>query len=377
MHPLTQSKEAIAGALALRDLTDPREGPHALQLLVEDAEIALRNAWRCRALVHRGARIVSVKDNFDDLRCSPDSPARDPRETRYVTHHTVLRTHTTALIPGLLRQLAVEPPQDMLLVCPGIVYRRDRIDRLHVGEPHQLDLWRLRAGRRLTTESLEAMVRSVFDTLLPGSGYRAVPTSHPYTVDSLELEAYDGERWVEVGECGLAHPEVLERAGLDSTKYSALAMGLGLDRVLMLRNGIDDIRHLRSKDPRVGAQMLDLQRYQPVSNQPAVRRDLSIAVRASATLETLGDRVRSSLGDGAGDIEEVSVLGEWPYEELPVAARQRLGMKPEQKNVLLRIVFRSLDRSMTHEEANELRDQVYAALHEGAAYEWARVDARL
>jgi len=148
-------------------------------------------------------------------------------------------------------------------------------------------------------------------------------------------------------------------------------MGLGLDRLLMLRKGIDDIRLLRSEDPRVAGQLRDLAPYRPVSRQPPVRRDLSIAVPAAASPEELGHRVREALGGRARDVEAVEVLGETPGELLPAAARARLGFRPGQKNVLLRVVLRSPERTLTDREANVLRDAVYAAVHEGSAYEWA------
>jgi phenylalanyl-tRNA synthetase alpha chain len=147
------------------------------------------------------------------------------------------------------------------------------------------------------------MVAVVVGALVPGAAYRCLPAVHPYTRDGLEVEVRAGEVWVELLECGLAAPEVLARAGL-SADYTGLAMGIGLDRALMLRKGIDDIRLLRSSDPRVAAQMRDLEPYRPVSAQSPVRRDLSIAVAAETTAEELGDRVRAALGDRTDAVED-------------------------------------------------------------------------
>jgi phenylalanyl-tRNA synthetase alpha chain len=185
-------------------------------------------------------------------------------------------------------------------------------------------------------------------------------------VDGREIHV-DG---VEIGECGLAHPELLADAGLPPTA-SGLAMGLGLDRLTMLAKGVDDIRLLRSADPRVRGQMIDLEPYRPVSAMPAARRDLSLVVAADLDAELLGDRVRAALGADAGSVEEVMVLAETGYADLPAAARERTGIRPDQKNVLLRLVIRDLDRTLTAAEANDRRDRVYAALHEGARAEWA------
>jgi phenylalanyl-tRNA synthetase alpha chain len=180
----------------------------------------------------------------------------------------------------------------------------------------------------------------------------------------------DGDAWVEIGECGLASRHVLGAEGL-GPETSGLAMGLGLDRLLMLRKGVPDIRLLRSADPRVARQMLDLEPYRPVSSMPALRRDLSIAVDEGEDVETLGDRAREALGDDAARVESVEVLSETPRAALSAAARERLGLGPGQKNVLVRVVLRDLERTLTHDEANALRDRVYGALHRGAVHAWA------
>jgi phenylalanyl-tRNA synthetase alpha chain len=141
------SDEALARALSIRDLTDPAAGPHAMQIVLERVLGALVEAWRCEAIVRREHPAVPVEDNYDRLHYDGDAVVRDRRYTRYVAPRVVLRTHTTAMIPALLRELAARgSPDDVLLACPGRVYRRDAIDRLHTGEPHQVDLWRIRRG---------------------------------------------------------------------------------------------------------------------------------------------------------------------------------------------------------------------------------------
>jgi phenylalanyl-tRNA synthetase alpha chain len=371
MSPIPISARERARLLALVDLTDPAHGVHALQLLVEDAVIGLRNLWSCPARVHRAAPLVTVAENYDRLGYTADAPARSSRYTRYVDAGHVLRTHTSALVPELLASLATAPPSDLLLACPGMVYRRDSIDRLHTGQPHQLDLWRIRTGRPLSSESLDAMVRRVAHTLLPGRAVRTEPADHPYTTDGLEIRVEDDGRWVEIGECGMAAPHVIERAGLDPSLTTGLAMGLGLDRIAMVRKGFADIRLLRSADPRIASQMRDLARYRPVSNQPEVARDLSVVVGLDCTAEDIGERVRSALGEQADDVEGVLIVAETPSSELPAHVRRRTRICPEQKNVLLRVIMRPLGRTLTAREANELRDRVYAAVHEGPVSEWA------
>ena len=364
-----------AQALALRDLTDAALGPHAMQLLVQSAVAACRGHWNCAVVVHRAPPVVPVAANYDALGYPPDGAARDARYTRYVTRRRLLRTQTSAMIPGALRMLAKARYQDVLLVCPGLTYRRDAIDRLHVGEPHQLDLWRI-AQRPLGRADLEEMIGLAAQAMLPGARLTLAPACHPYTEDGLEVHADVNGRLVEILECGLAAPRVLDKAGLPSAVYRGLAMGIGLDRMLMLRKEIDDIRVLRSEDPRIAAQMQDLEPWRRPSMMPAISRDLSLAVSAEATPEELGDRAREALGLRAVAVEAIEVLAETPYGTLPAAARERLGIGVAQKNVLLRLVIRDLERTLTAEEANRLRDDVYAALHEGGVRSWASRRAR-
>ena len=370
MKPPILTADAYLRAVTLRDLTDPAAGPHALQRLVDAVREALAARWGCEARIHRAHPVVPLEHNYDRLHYPPDGAARDARYTRYVSETTVLRSHSTAMIPAARRDVAADPPDDLVLMCPGLVYRRDQIDRIHTGEPHQMDVWRI-ARQRLGITDLHEMIDTVLGTLLPGWEYRRNPADHPYTTDGLELEVRSGDGWVEVGECGLALPALLDEAGLPTHRWSGLAMGLGLDRLLMLVKGIDDIRLLRSADPRIAGQMLGLEPYQPVSSQPPVRRDLSVAVDASRTPEELGDRVRQALGERVESLESVEVLAETPYGEVPPPARARIGMLPGQKNVLVRIVIRDLVRTLTSQEANRLRDAVYASLHEGSAWQWA------
>ncbi|MCZ7526741.1 MAG: hypothetical protein M5U14_10405 [Acidimicrobiia bacterium] len=366
--PTHLTPDQLARDLALRDLTDPGEGPHALQMLVDRAVDALTGAWGCERRRCPGPRVIPIADNYDHLRFTAEAASRDQRYTRYVDEHRMLRSHASAMIPPALRALAADPVDDVLLVCPGVVYRRDAIDRLHTGTPHQLDLWRI-ARHPLGNDDMDEMTSLLLGALSPGRPWRTEPRVHPYTLDGRQVDVESDGRWVEVWECGLAHPEVLARAGLDG--WHGLALGMGLDRFLMLRKAIPDIRLLRSSDPRVASQMTDLEPYRPVSSMPPIVRDLSVAVERDDDVEDLGDRVRDALGDDAEAVEEVDVLSETAYEQLPESAIARMGMSTGHKNVLVRVVLRPLDRTLTDTDANALRDRIYAALHRGSHHEWS------
>ena len=362
------SPAQLRAALGIRDLSDPAEGPHAIQALTDRAAAALSRAWSCEVRWCRGPKIVPVADNYDRLGYAAGAITREARYTRYVSARRMLRSHSTAMIPPALRRLARSPGGDVLLACPGMVYRRDAIDWQHTGTPHQLDLWRI-TPRPMTGADLDEMISSLLEELVPGVPWRQEARTHPYTEHGRQVDVRHDGRWVEVWECGLAHPGVLAAAGLSGR--GGLALGMGLDRLLMLVKGIPDIRLLRSADPRIAGQMHDLAAYQPVSSMPPVTRDLSVAVDEDEDEETLGDRVREALGADARCVEEVRVLAATPYARLPGPAARRLGARPGQKNLLVRVVLRDLEKTLTNEDANGLRDRIYLAIHQGTQYQWA------
>jgi len=369
------SPAQLSRDLAIPDLSDPADGPHAIQLIADLAVSALAAAWNrggasCAVRWCRGPRMVPIADNYDRLGYDPADVTRAVRYTRYVDDQRMLRSHSTAIVPPALRRLAAErpPAADVLLACPGISYRRDAIDWQHTGTPQQLDLWRI-SSRDLTAVDLDGMISALLAALLPDLPSRQVPRVHPYTTDGRQVDVLHEGVWVEVAECGLAHPGVLTGAGLRG--YTGLALGMGLDRMLMLRKQIPDIRLLRSTDPRIASQMCDLTPYRPVSRQPAVRRDLSVAVDTAEDDETLGDQVREALGPDADAVEDVTILSTTSCADLPPAALARLGARPDQRNLLVRVVLRRLDRALTDAEANDLRDRIYTRLHRGTAWQWA------
>jgi phenylalanyl-tRNA synthetase alpha chain len=335
--------------------------------MVEAITSSLVARWGCSLQVVRAHPIVSIDDNYERLAFPPDAASRDARHSRYVSETCLLRTHTSAMIPPALRGLGGSV-DDLLLACPGLVYRRDAIDRLHTGTPHQLDLWRVVDGGRsaMATADLDEMIEAVVAAALPGAeAVRTVAAVHPYTHDGLQVDVRWQGEWVEIGECGRASPRVLQAAGLP-VSASGLAMGLGLDRLVMLRKGLPDIRLLRSADPRVTAQLGDLDTpWRAVSNHPPIRRDVSVAVGPEVDEESLGDRIRSALGEDAEAVESVEVLTSTSGSGLPAAAVARLGLLPGQRNLLVRVVLRHVDRTLTDAEANRLRDRIHAAVHEG------------
>lgn len=353
-----------------------------MQRLLADVVAALERRWDIRSETHRLNPLVATADNYDRLGYSPGDVTRDSRYSRHVSPTVMLRSHTSAGIPALLDSLRSEQGRyDRLHVLPGLVYRRDAVDRTHVGAPHQVDLWRIKARGLLGPADLESMMAAVVEAVLPaadhpGVQWRATPSAHSYTAAGRQLDVLvtlpDGRtEWLELAECGLVAAPVLRSSGLDPRRWAGLALGMGLDRALMLRKGMDDIRLLRSENPEIQAQLLDLAPYRPVSLMPAVRRDLSLVLTdpAEADVELLGDLARSALGREADVLAALEIKAVTPTAELPPAAVDRLRMAPGDVNVLLRLVLQPLDRTLTDEQANQLRDRVYVALHKGRVQE--------
>jgi len=367
--PIYLSPAELHEALAIRDLSHPDGQPHAMQVLLQGVIDALRSQWSVPERIVRHSPLVSVVDNYDRLGFNESDVTRDQRYSRYVSPTVMLRSHTSASIPSLLRALDSDESMDELWAIPGLVYRRDSIDRTHVGTPHQVDLWRVSSRETLDSGNLQEMIGALVEAVLPGAQWRAVPAVHPYTESGLQVDVLMEGEWLELAECGLMAPHLFSEAGLDPQKWSGLALGMGLDRALMLRKGIPDIRLLRSNDERIEQQMLDLSRWNPVSQMPPIRRDLSIVVAADVDAELLGDRVRTALGEQAEDLERVELLALTPYGELPTAAQERLRICDGQANALIRLVLRPLGRTMTDAQANQIRDDVYLALHEGPVKE--------
>ncbi|NJC23412.1 phenylalanyl-tRNA synthetase alpha chain [Arthrobacter pigmenti] len=360
----------LTSALSLRDLSDPAQGEHAMQTLLTDVVNALTGTWTIPATVHRTTPLVATADNYDRLGYAPDDVTRDARYSRHASPTVMLRSHTSAGIPAVLDSLAsVQDAYDQLHVLPGLVYRRDAVDRTHVGAPHQVDLWRIKARGLLTDGDLHNLAGAVVEAVLPGARWRAVPANHSYTSHGMQIDVETPAGWLELAECGLVGARILRGSGLDARRWSGLALGMGLDRALMLRKGIDDIRLLRSPDPRIASQMLDLEPWRPVSLMPAVRRDLSILCGPDADEETLGDVAREALGGDAEVLESLVIRTRTPVEQLPSAAYLRLQAQQGQENLLVRLTLQALDRTLTDAEANALRDHVYVALHEGPVLE--------
>ena len=345
--------EAVEKALLVSDLSIKSETPHVINMIKERIQDDLVNLNMGEVREIRGNPIVSVEDNFDKLLFPADNAGRSSTYTRYVDENHILRTHTSAHVPGTLKAFHEEfgdKIPDQIFIFPGLVYRRDVIDTRHLDVCHQMDVWTIREnGDRgpVGREDLLNLVNNIFHSIFKDKTPIVYEAKHPYTIDGIEVYAKFGESELEVLEAGLAHPEVLRAAGFDPKKYSGLALGMGLERLVMSQKNLPDIRFLRSTDQRIASQMKNFEKFKNVSNQPPISRDMSYCVNKNDTEEDICEAIRNAFGDKAFLIENVSIVSRTSFSDLVPVARERLGASENQDNVLVKITLRHPDLTLT------------------------------
>ena len=200
--------------------------------------------------VAEGPEVESDWYNFDALNIPPGHPARDGFDSMYVNHgepgSTLLRTHTSPV--QIRTMLAQEPP--IYIIAPGRVYRRDKADTTHMPVFHQIEGLVIDRGISLAdlAGTIEAFTLNYFG---PGFTSRLRPNYFPFTEPSAEFDIQrpDGS-WLELGGCGMVHPNVLRAGGIDPEEWSGFAFGFGIDRLAQMKFGVDDIRELFNNDVR-------------------------------------------------------------------------------------------------------------------------------
>lgn len=359
---------SVNEALELSDLTELKYPAHAIGLLLNEVLEGLKTRGWPVAQVLRGPRIVSAQENYGLLGYDPAEVTLGSEHTRWVDEHSLLRTQTTSQIPKALQQAAQnrKAGELILLAAPGITFRRDSRDRWHCAEPHQMDIWVLGDPQLATREHLLRLVADILECSVPGMSWTYQSSPHHYTEGGIEVNLLLDKQPIEVLECGCIARSLLQRLGVDPVKHGGLALGMGLDRLTMLRKGIPDIRLLRDPNDRVQAQLHDLLPWKAVSRLPSISRDISLAVTPGLSEEVLTERMLLAAGDNAAWIEEMHIKGRWAIADLPMQAIERLGLLPGQENVLLRVVLRDCSRSITTLEANALYERIQSSLHEGA-----------
>jgi phenylalanyl-tRNA synthetase alpha chain len=216
----------------------------------------------CDIFLHLGFEAVTGPEveldwyNFEALNLPPDHPARDMQDTFYFNDKVLLRTHTSPMQIRVMEQR--QPP--VRIIAPGKVYRRD-LDITHAPMFHQVE--GLLVDKDVTFADLKGvLIAFVHQMFGPELGVRFRPSYFPFTEPSAEVDiacvmcggqgcrVCQATGWLEVLGAGMVHPAVFEAVGYDPETYTGLAFGLGVERIAMLKYGIDDIRLFFDNDLR-------------------------------------------------------------------------------------------------------------------------------
>jgi len=216
------------------------------QTLDEIKSIFVKNGFS----VYQGPELESDHYNFESLNFPPDHPARDMQDTFFVTENFVMRTHTS---PVQIRLMEKEKPP-LRAIMPGKVYRNEAISAKSYCLFHQVE------GLYVDTDVTFAELKGTlvdFARQFYGSKvkYRFRSSFFPFTEPSAEVDIWwqpEGKegRWLEILGCGMVDPNVLKNVNIDSEKYTGYAFGMGVERIAMLKYGIDDIRLFYDNDKR-------------------------------------------------------------------------------------------------------------------------------
>jgi phenylalanyl-tRNA synthetase alpha chain len=222
-----------------------------LQERVEDVFVAM--GWE----VAEGPEVEAEWLNFDALNLGPDHPARTMQDTFFVGSEdsgVVLRTHTS---PVQIRSM-LDRPLPIHVVCPGKVFRTDELDATHTPVFHQVE--GLVVDEGVTVADLKGTMEHFAAAMFGGAiRTRWRPSYFPFTEPSLEFDiwftgAKGGPRWIEWGGCGMVNPRVLRACGIDPDRYSGFAFGMGIERTLMFRHDVTDMREMVEGDIRFTTQ---------------------------------------------------------------------------------------------------------------------------
>lgn len=227
---------------------------HPINLMQEKiSDIFVGMGWE----VAEGPELESEWYNFDALNTHPDHPARGEQDTFYIDpvgSHLVLRSQTSTVQIRALQERELP----VYVVAPGRVYRNDEYDATHLPVFHQIEGIAVDKGLSMAhlRGTIEYFARQLFGE---EAKIRLRPNFFPFTEPSAEFDLWlpnfkDGPRWIEWGGCGMVHPNVLRSAGIDPEEYSGFAFGMGIERALIFRNGVQDMRDMAEGDIRFSQQ---------------------------------------------------------------------------------------------------------------------------
>ena len=195
--------------------------------------------------------------NFDALNMPKDHPARDMQDTFWIKskERLVLRTHTSPVqVRSMEEKLkkGIKPPYR--IIVPGKVFRNEATDATHEAQFYQVE--GLYVDKKVSLAQLKWTLLYFFRKFFNDEKVevRFRPSFFPFTEPSMEVDMKRNGKWLEMGGAGLVHPHVFESVGLSPKKYRGFAFGCGIDRLLMLRHGVQDVRMFCNGDLRVVSQ---------------------------------------------------------------------------------------------------------------------------
>lgn len=244
---ILEAEQALQLASEALDVTLPARangsgGLHPVTLTLRRVEELFRSIG---FEVAEGPEIESDFYNFTALNIPEDHPARAMHDTFYVDAQHVLRTHTSPVQVHYMQNK--QPP--LKIIAPGRVYRVDS-DATHSPMFHQVEgLW---VDENISFANLKGVVQDFLQRFFERDDLqvRFRPSFFPFTEPSAEMDMSWGDGWLEIGGCGMVHPEVFGHVGIDSEKYRGFAFGLGVERLTMLRYGVNDLRLFFENDLR-------------------------------------------------------------------------------------------------------------------------------
>ncbi len=302
----------------------------------------------------KAPEIVRADISFDLFNFPEDHPARKSTDTYFVDEKNILRTHTTVMWYYYLHDEKIKEKiknnESVGSLSYGKVYRKDEIDRNHMNIFHQIDGWYLtpKSEKVLTVDDLQEVLIEIAHAVFGNDVvYRINADTFPYTDPSLEMEVQVDGRWVEVLGSGVVQGNVLERLGVDSSKYNGWAFGFGLERLAIISMSLPDIRLLWSEDPRIKKQLHLGNTFVPVSKYPPITRDISFVVPDNFIPNNYFDLIRDLGGEL---VEEVKLIDK--YENAEKFGEHKI-------SYTYRIIYRSNDRTLLSEEVDAIQKNIY------------------
>ncbi len=297
--------------------------------------------------------IMSTKIAFDLFDFPADHPARQKTDSYYIGDNHILRTQTTVMWyyyfnqPEVKEKLAKKEPLGVF--CYGKVYRKDEIDSRHMNVFHQIDALYIapKEIQKIDLETLKDVELKIVKAIFGEVESRFAEETFPYTHPSTEIEIKRDDDWLEILGSGVVKPSVLEMLGVDSNVYNGWAFGSGVERWAMISMDLPDIRLLWSEDERVKNQLKLGQKYKEVSKYPPSVRDISFIASKDFSPNDFFDLIRQIVGDEL--LEEVKLLDQYENDE-------KFGA--DKKSYAFRIVYRSLERTLTGEEVDQLHKKL-------------------